>query len=80
VVGRHQCRWEFAVTCETCGLVGHASSFEELQAMRARHEGQSCDSQSHAPLEDFVFQHVTDTHSLTLANVRQVNARMLQGK
>jgi hypothetical protein len=34
----HQCRWEFAVTCESCGLVGHASSFEELQWMRARHE------------------------------------------
>lgn len=34
----HQTRWELAVFCESCGLVGYVSTFEELQYMRARHE------------------------------------------
>ena len=60
------------MTCESCGLVGHASSFEELQYMRARHEERDAlDSVSHAPLQELSFQSVEDSHSLTLAIERK---------
>ena len=73
---RHQTRWELAVTCETCGLIGHCSSFEELTFMRARHEEQdraknALDSVSQETEQDFSFQDVAARHSLTLAIERK---------